>query len=133
MSRNNITMKYVKSTVNYKVPNWNFCNEDNFDFGGRPVKATCRFCIKDKTGHHCLLYNKSLSANNGLISKVPACVETTAGYKSVIEPDEVPTIDPKDLMKQTIDLYEKTVKELMTQGYPQPIAAATAKRYVLGG
>jgi hypothetical protein len=36
-------------------------------------------------------------------------------------------------MKQTIDLYEKTVKDLMAQGYPQPIAAATAKKHVLGG
>jgi hypothetical protein len=126
-------MKRVTSTVTYTVPHWNFCNEDNFDYGGTPVKATCRFCVKDKSGHHCLLYDKSLSVNNGLIQKVPACCDATAGFKSVIEPTEVPTIEPKVLMKQTIDLYEKTVKDLMAQGYPQPIAAATAKKFVLGG
>lgn len=126
-------MKRIKSTVSYRVPHWNFCNEDNFDYGATLVKSTCRFCVKDKSGHHCLLYDKSLSIRDGLIQKVPACVDATAGFKSVIEPDEVPTIDPKDLMKQTINLYEKTVKDLMAQGYPQPIAAATAKKFVLGG
>jgi hypothetical protein len=126
-------MKRIKSTVTYTVPHWNFCNEDKFDYDCRPVKATCRFCIKDKAGHHCLLYDKSLSVTNGLISKVPACIDATAGFASVIEPDEVPTIDPKDLMKQTINLYEKTVKDLMAQGYPQSIAASTAKKHVLGG
>lgn len=126
-------MKRVTSTITYKVPNWNFCNEDNFDFDCRPVKATCRFCAKDKTGHHCLLYDKPLSVSNGLIQKLPACVDATAGFASVIEPDEVPTLDPKDLMKQTINMYEKTVKDLMAQGYPQPIAATTAKKHVLGG
>lgn len=126
-------MKRIKSTVSYTVPHWNFCNEDNLDFGAKLTGATCRFCVKGKSGHHCILHDKSLSVNNGLIQKVPACVDATAGFKSEIEPAEAPTIDPKDLMKQTIDLYEKTVKDLMAQGYPQPIAAATAKKYVLGG
>lgn len=126
-------MKRIKSTVTYTVPHWNFCNEDNFDFGGTLVKATCRFCIKDKSGHRCMLYDQALSVNNGLIAKVPACINATAGFKSEIEPAEVPTIEPKTLMKQTIDMYDKTVKQLMAQGYPQPIAAATAKKYVLGG
>lgn len=80
-----------------------------------------------------MLYDKLLSVDNGLIQKVPACIDATAGFKSEIEPVEVPTIEPKVLMKQTIDLYEKTVKDLMAQGYPQPIAAATAKKFVLGG
>lgn len=126
-------MKQIKSTVSYKVPHWNFCNEDNFDYGATLVKSKCRFCVKDKSGHHCLLYDKSLSTNNGLISKTPACVNATAGFESNIEPAEVPTIEPKELMKQTINLYEKTVKDLMAQGYQQPIATATAKKYVLGG
>lgn len=79
------------------------------------------------------MYDKSLSVNDGMISKVRECCKATAGFKSDILPAEVPTVQPKVLMKQAIDLYEKTVKELMAQGYPQPIAAATAKKYVLGG
>lgn len=126
-------MKRIKSTVTYTVPHWNFCNEDNLDFGAVLTKATCRFCLKDKSGHRCMLYDQALQVNNNLISKVPACIDATAGFKSVIEPAEAPTIEPKVLMKQTIDMYEKTVKDLMAQGYPQPIAAATAKKYVLGG
>lgn len=126
-------MKRIKSTVTYTVPHWNFCNEDTLDFSVTVPKTTCKFCIKDKSGHHCLLYDKSLNVNNGLILKVPACVDATAGSKSDIEPAGGPTAEPKTLMKQTIDLYEKTVKDLMAQGYPQPIAAATAKKYVLGG
>ena len=126
-------MKRIKSTVSYSVPSWNFCNEDKFDYGATLVKATCRFCVKDKSGHRCLLYDEALSVKGNLINKVPACVDATAGFKSVIEPAEVPTIEPKVLMKQTIELYDKTVKDLMAQGYPQPIATATAKTYVLGG
>lgn len=79
------------------------------------------------------MYDKSLSVNDGMISKVRECCRATAGFESNIEPAEVPTVQPKVLMKQTIDLYDKTVKELMAQGYPQPIATATAKKYILGG
>lgn len=80
-----------------------------------------------------MLYDKSLSVKDGLIDKVRECCKATAGFESVIEPAEVPTMSPKDLMKQTIELYDKTVKDLMAQGYPQPIATATAKKYILGG
>jgi hypothetical protein len=126
-------MKRIKSTVTYTVPHWNFCNEDNLDFGAVLTSATCRFCIKDKTGHHCVLYDQALSVNNKLIAKVPACIDATAGFKSEIEPAEVPTIPPKVIMKQTIELYEQTIKSLVDQGYPQSIAAATAKKHILGG
>lgn len=126
-------MKRIKSTVTYKVPHWNFCNSDNLTFSAEVSDETCRFCIKDKTGCYCALYDTSLSVKDGMISKVRDCCKATAGFPSNIEPAEVPTIPPKDLMKQTIELYDKTVKDLMAQGYPQPIATATAKKYVLGG
>lgn len=35
-------------------------------------------------------------------------------------------------MKQTIDLYVKTVEELVNQGYPRQIANTAAKKHVLG-
>lgn len=126
-------MKKIKSTVTYKVPHWNFCNSDNLTYDAEVSDETCRFCIKTKTGCYCLLYDKSLSVNDGMISKVRECCKATAGFESNIEPAEVPTVQPKVLMKQTIELYDKTVKELMAQGYPQPIATATAKKYILGG
>lgn len=125
-------MKKIKSTVTYVVPHWNFCNSDNLVNGGELTKDTCRFCVKTKAGHQCLLYDESLSVNDGFITKVRACCKATAGYESVIEPQPGPTVQPKDLMKQTIDLYNKTVNDLMRQGYPKQIADTVAKQYVLG-
>ena len=83
---------------------------------------------------HCLLYDESLTTKDDLIYKVRACCKATAGFESVIdEPPPAPTIQPKDLMKQTIDLYSKTMNDLIAQGYPRPMAELAAKKYILGG
>lgn len=80
------------------------------------------------------MYNQTLSVNDGYISKLTACCEATAGYKSEIDDaPQVPTIPPKDIMKQTIDMYVKTVNSLMDQGYPKAMADAAARQYILGG
>lgn len=125
-------MRQIKSTVTYVVPNWNFCNSDNVIHGGEITKNTCRFCIKSKTGHHCVLYDRSLSVNDGLIYKVRACCEATAGFASAIDlPPPTPTINPKELMRHTIDLYTKTVNDLVNQGYPRSLADIAAKNGIL--
>ena len=72
-------------------------------------------------------------SNGSEIRKLDKCCKATAGYTSVIEPDEPPTIQPKDLMKAAIDLYNKTVNDLISQGYPRQIAETVAKKHVLGG
>ncbi len=126
-------MKAIKSTVTYKVPNWNYCNVDRFDIDATPSKQVCQFCIKTKDGHRCALYNQPLMSNGSEIRKLDKCCKATAGYASVIEPDEAPTIQPKDLMKAAIDLYNKTVNDLISQGYPRQIAETVAKKHVLGG
>lgn len=126
-------MKRIQSQVTYTVPAWNFCNNDNLLPGGRLQKDVCRFCIKDKFGHRCLLYDQPLKTDGEFIDKVRACCKATAGFASVIdEAPQVPTIQPKELIKQTIDLYTKTVDELLKQGYPKPLAETVAKKYLLG-
>lgn len=67
------------------------------------------------------------------IQKIRQCCKATAGFESVIEPATAPTIPPKDLMKATIELYNKTVNDLISQGYPRQIAEQVAKQHVLGG
>lgn len=130
-------MKMIRSKVTYEVPNWNYCNIDTFDIDGTPSKRVCQFCIKTKQGHVCALYNEDLSVQSNKIAKVRACCKATAGFESVIEhkaeAPAVPTIPPKELMKQAIELYDKTTKDLVNQGYPQAMAAAAAKKYILGG
>ena len=128
-SRNHLPMKKIKSTVTYTVPNWNFCNSDNLINGGELSKNVCRFCVKGR----CLLYDEQLTISGEFINKVRACCKATAGFASAIdEPAQAPTVPPRELMKQTIDLYNKTVKDLMAQGYPKQIADNVAKQYVLG-
>ena len=126
-------MKVIKSNITYTVPNWNFCNSDNLINGGEVSKHTCKFCVTTKDGPRCLLYDQSLSVRDGLISKVRDCCKATAGFESNIAPaPQGPTVDPKELMKHTIQLYTKTVDDLIKQGYPQPMAATVARKYVLG-
>lgn len=124
-------MKYIESRISYKVPNWNYCNVDRFDYDATPSKQVCQFCIKERGGHRCALYNKPLMSNGQEIQKLPQCCKATAGYESVIEPAAAPTIPPKDLMKQTIELYNKTVNELLSQGYPRQMAELAAKKHIL--
>jgi hypothetical protein len=127
-------MKRIKSTVTYKVPHWNSCNVDRFDIDGTPSKQLCQFCIKERGGYRCALYDEMLSATGNEVVKTRQCCKATAGFPSVIEPAQpaaAPTIQPKDLMKQTIDLYSKTVNDLITQGYPRPMAEMAAKKFIL--
>lgn len=122
-------MRKISSTVTYKVPSWNFCNDDSLLQSG-----TCRFCIKEKAGHRCTLYDVQLVVRNGLIEKVPECCRATAGFASTIdEPPPAPTVNPKEIIKQAIDMYSKTVKSLVDQGYPQVMAETIAKKSMLGG
>lgn len=126
-------MKKITSTVSYRVPDWNFCNMNKFDFDATMSKETCRFCVKTRQGPQCLLYNEDLSVKGEMISKTKACCRASAGYSSTIESDpDLPTVNPKELMRQTIDLYTKTVNGLISQGYPRAIADMVAKNHVIG-
>lgn len=81
-----------------------------------------------------MLYGKPLTVKDELIYKVRECCKATAGFESVIdEAPPAPTIPPKDIMKQTIELYSKTMNDLIAQGYPRPMAEQAAKKYILGG
>lgn len=126
-------MKRIQSSVTYTVPNWNFCNNDNLLPGGRLQKSNCRFCIKANGGYRCVLYDQPLKTDGEFIDKVRDCCRATAGYaSSVAEAPPVPTIEPQELIKQTIDLYTKTVNELVAQKYPRTIAEQVAKKHLLG-
>lgn len=127
-------MKRIKSTVSYTVPNWNFCNSDILTATGDITKQTCRFCIKDKSGVHCTLYDKSLATKDDLIYKVRECCKATAGFESVIDPPQqapTPVISPKELMKQTLTMYKSLVNDLVAQGYPRSMAEQAAEKSML--
>lgn len=129
-------MKKITSKISYIVPHWAFCNEDKFDIDGSKSKKTCKFCKMSKSGAECLLYNQSLSVSNGLVSKTRACEKATAGFESTIDSDrieETPAMDPKRIIKHSVDLYIKTYKDLLNQGYPREMAEALAKELIMGG
>lgn len=126
-------MRKIKLTVQCRVPSWGFCNHDEYTENLRYSKKLCRFCTKDKTGHHCMLHDKPLAADSNFIYKTQACIDATAGY--AITADEPtpqgPTVNPKQLMRETIKLYNKTVADLVAQGYPRPVAEKIAQQYVV--
>ena len=128
-------MKRIRTELTYSVPHWAFCNCDRDEMVGIPKKL-CKFCVKKNGTYVCLLHDETLYNDDGLINKTQRCKEATAGYRSVIvsndnEPSR-PTVDPKDLIKQSIDMYTKTINDLLNQGYPRPLAESAARKYLLG-
>lgn len=122
-------MKRVKTTVNYKVPDWEFCNCSRL---GKPTKDMCRFCVKHGKGYVCVLHNMPLDMVEGiLVKKDMACVRATASFTSEVEDDI--QVDPKTVMKLTLQEYRKAYKQLIAQGYPDAIADKLAQQMTMGG
>ena len=104
-------MKRVKTTVNYKVPDWEFCNCSRL---GKPTKDMCRFCVKHGKNYVCVLHNMPLDVVEGiLVKKDMACIKATAGFPSEVE--DIIQVDPKTVMKMTLQEYRKAYKQLAQQ------------------
>ena len=126
-----MSVKKVKTTITYRVPDGSYCNLDY-------TAHLCRFAVKERHGYRCALYNYPLDTSNDKMPlKTRDCIKATCGFKSVVEDvpmvDNGPIVDPKQLMKMTIDEYNKVLKQLKSQGYPDAIAERVAKEYMLGG
>ncbi len=129
-------MKRIESTISYVVPHWNFCNSDNLDKYGQVTDKRCSFCLKEKHGFRCALYDEKLTKHYELIEKTEACCRATAGFKSRVVVEHVEDtkyiMPPKELVKQAINDYNSKLSELLTQGYPRQIAEMAAKKFTLG-
>lgn len=123
----------IKAKVEYKVPDWGYCNLQSGLF--RAQKAKCRFCVETKKGvHSCALYNVPLQTEEGYIAvKCPKCVKAGFVHREEIAADESVQIDPKDIIKATLSEYRKTYKQLLADGYPEAMADTLAQKVLLGG
>ena len=122
-------MKRVKTTVNYKVPDWEFCNCSRL---GKPTKDMCRFCVKHGKNYVCVLHNMPLDVVEGiLVKKDMACIKATVGFPSEVE--DTIQVDPKTVMKMTLQEYRKAYKQLIAQGYPDSMADKLAQQMTMGG
>ena len=122
-------MKKVKTTVNYKVPEWEFCNCSRF---GKPTSEKCRFCVKQGKGYACTLHNMPLDVVEGiLIKKDKACIRATAGFPSEVVDTE--QVDPKLVMKLALQEYRKLYKKFIRDGYPDSMADKLAAQLTIGG
>lgn len=131
-----MALKSVTTKITYKVPAWQYCNLNSHKIGV-PSSEKCRFCVKEKGYHRCALYNELLSTEGkDVVLKARACERAVCGFKSVVEDveevDNGPSVDPKYLMKTTIQEYLKTKNKLLSQGYPEFVADKVAQQYVLG-
>lgn len=128
-------MKVIKQTIKYRVPDWHYCNHIKPGSLGKPSKDVCTFCVKlpKNHGYSCAIYNMPLAVEaDGMIQKTRSCVRATAGFKVEVthEPDSA-NINPKDLIKATLDSYIKTKKDLISQGYPEVMADKLAREVLL--
>ena len=124
-------MKKIKQTVEYRVPSWNFCNIDTVTAAGTPSKTKCRFCVTTRQGTRCSLYDEELLVDSMFTHKTKKCIRATAGFTETVDEPTTPIVDPKLIIKETINSYKRTVADLMRQGYPRNMAETLAARYIL--
>ena len=132
-----MSLKKVTTEITYRIPTGCYCNLNKPGTINKPTKDMCRFCVKDGKGFRCALYNRTLDVRDTVLAlKTRDCEKAMVGYKSIVEDiaDAAPTpvIDPKKLMKSTIQMYDKVRKQLLSEGYPQAMADKFAQDYVLG-
>lgn len=125
-------MRKIKLTLKCRVPSWNYCNLDVPTADQRFSKEVCRFCVTTKRGHYCSLHDTQLTSDKDFIYKAPLCIDATAGF--AISVDETPAVkvDPKFIIRESIKTYNKTLNDLLRQGYPKPLAEQLATKYVTG-
>lgn len=124
-------MRKIKQNITYTVPSWNFCTLDTVQPDGRYSKELCRFCVKDKTGYRCLLYEERLATNPPFVCKTKQCIDASAGFKTDVVEAPPPTVVPKLIIRETLKNYKKTVDDLIKQGYPRNMAEAAAYEFML--
>lgn len=126
-------MRKIKLTVKCRVPSWNFCNKDVHTKDGRHSKELCKFCVKSTAGYYCILHEEYMANDHTFVYKPNVCIEMTAGFKDEVnEPEPLPQVNPQLIIRETLKEYNKTVKTLTKQGYPQQLAETIATKYVLG-
>jgi hypothetical protein len=117
-------MKRLTTKVTYKVPIGPYCNHTMQK--STPL-TRCRFCTDlGKYGFTCVLHNEQLAVLGGkLISKCEACFS----QQGIVS--DTPTVEPKEIIKFAISEYRRIYKELVKQGFPEPIADKIAQEEVL--
>ena len=127
-----MSVKKVTTEITYRVPMGSYCNLSD------KTKDKCRFCVKDRSGYRCALYNEPLNTTETVyVLKARDCTRALCGYKSVVEDVQeqefTSIVDPKLIMRTTLDEYTRVRNKLMSQGYPVSIVDKIAREYVLGG
>lgn len=125
-------MRKIKINVQYRVPSWNYCNLDVPTADQRYSKEKCRFCVSSKQGNYCSLYDTQLTSDVNFIYKAPPCIKATAGFAVSVDEPMTPQVDPQLIIRETIKTYNKTLNDLLSQGYPRAMAEAIATKYVTG-
>lgn len=125
-------MRNIKVAVEYRVPSWNFCNVDSVTVNGTVSKSRCRFCVTTKQGTRCSLYDEDLLTDSTFTHKTKKCIKATAGFQVTADEPTTIDVDPKLIIKETLNSYKKTVADLVKQGYPQNMAESIATKYILG-
>lgn len=125
-------MRKIKLELKCRVPSWNYCNLDDFTDDPLYSKETCRFCVTTKKGRYCSLHDEWLSAGPHFVNKTTKCIDATAGCAIGIDEHAAMPIDPKTVIRETINGYSSLVTDLMKQGYPRNLAEMLAKKHMIG-
>lgn len=125
-------MRKIKLDVQCRVPSWNYCDIDTPTADMRFSKEKCRFCVATKRGNYCSLFDAQLTSDANFVHKTAQCIKATAGYAVSVDEPTTPTVDPKLIIRETLKAYNKTLRDLMSEGYPRAMAETLATKYVTG-
>lgn len=126
-------MKKITTTVTHRVSDGQYCNLSPTRYKNFPIEQRCRFCTNvGKSTFVCVMHNLPLVVEEGcLIRKAPQCLRNMFQRGLTVTEPDVPQINPKELMKWTMDEFDKIYKNLLTAGYPDALAMKTAREHVL--
>ena len=124
-------MRKVDMRMSVYLPGWNNCNLESEPLSSRKY---CRFANRDNKGYYCSLFMERLDKYDTLLMKTHECCLATkqrVGDVDEMPVEAAPAVSPRDLMKQTIDEYEKQMAALTNQGYPASMAKKVVRQYIL--
>ena len=119
-----------KTTIDYWVPDWAWCEMPNPD-GKTKTGDRCRFCqeIKkrgDATRYRCLIHNQDLLVRGGSVEKASSCLlwktnQVSQEPPALAKPKSTALSVGKCVIK-SLKEFVKQYKSLRKEGYPEYLA-----------
>lgn len=122
----------LKANVTYKVPEWDYCNNQMLLRPSETDGTFCRFCFKKGGKACCSLYNELLDVVGGnAVKKHPMCIKVCQSKRKITtieDIDIVSRVDPKAVAAAVLKEYRRVYQAFIRQGMTDSVAHNMAIR-----